>query len=324
MASLYSTFFKFEELFIYLYCNEVEVHFVLVSPQLKLKCRRKGRAPSEMEGGSATSDRRFAYFLPHGTHSIFKYEWSTGKWLDKPLLCPYHNSGLAIVDGELTSVGGKRGALCKKSIKTRREKWVNEYPMMNTARASPAVVSTSDGGYLVVMGGQIDNGHWSHKVELMEVEEKTWYKLKSLPEALPYPSSTIIRDNKLIVLGHRSIGLSCSLALDSVPPTLRWRPLPSLPVTAATPVQLQEELVIVGGKQSGMPYDSIHQLIDREWIEISSMNSVRERALVVIPSPDKIMIVGGVGAGDSVEECAIVKSKEDSTTNAEGNTASKR
>ena len=320
MATLYSTLFKFEEF--YLYCNEVEVHFVLVSPQLNVKCCRKRRAPREMEGGSATSDGQFAYFLPHGTHSIFKYEWSTGKWLDKPLSCPYQNSGLAIVDGELTSVGGKKGALCKKNIKTRREKWVNEYPKMNTARASPAVVSTSDGGYLIVMGGQIDNGHWSVKVELLEVGEKTWYKLKSLPDpALSYPSSTI-RDTKLIVLGDRSTGYSCSLALDSVPPTLRWRPLPSLPVTAATPVQLLEELVIVGGKQNGMPYDSIHQLVDGVWVQISSMKSVRERALVVISPPGKMMIVGGVGAGDSVEECAI--KQKDSKTTVEGYTASKR
>ena len=54
---------------------------------------------------------------------------------------------------------------------------------------------------------------------------------------------------------------------------------------------------------------AIHQLVDRKWEKIGSMSSERRMCLVVSPSPDRIMIVGGYGyyaAQDSVEECVVV------------------
>ena len=38
------------------------------------------------------------------------------------------------------------------------------------------------------------------------------------------------------------------------------------------------------------------QLVDGQWVEIGSMSSNREMCLVVSPSPDRMMIVGGYGA----------------------------
>ena len=52
--------------------------------------------------------------------------------------------------------------------------------------------------------------------------------------------------------------------------------------------------------------NSIHQLVDGQWVEIGSMSRVRMWCLVVSPSPDKMMIVGGWGE-DSVEECIVVQ-----------------
>ena len=42
-------------------------------------------------------------------------------------------------------------------------------------------------------------------------------------------------------------------------------------------------------------------------MEIGSTTSGREWCLSVSPSPDKLMIVGGGGAEDSVEECTIAQ-----------------
>ena len=60
--------------------------------------------------------------------------------------------------------------------------------------------------------------------------------------------------------------------------------------------------------------NSIHQLVDGKWVVIGSMSSDRSECLVVSPSPDRMMIVGGIRAGlispalaiDSVEECIVV------------------
>ena len=57
------------------------------------------------------------------------------------------------------------------------------------------------------------------------------------------------------------------------------------------------------GVHAWPPVKTIHQLFDGQWVEVGSMSCERYRCLVVNPSPDKMMIAGGVGAGDSVEEC---------------------
>ena len=90
------------------------------------------------------------------------------------------------------------------------------------------------------------------------------------------------------------------------PLTLSWEPLPPLPVELSTAATLCGQLVLIGGRQGGSPVNSIHQLVEGQWVEIGSMTRGRYWCLAVSPSPDRILIVGGVGAVDSVEECVGV------------------
>ena len=57
------------------------------------------------------------------------------------------------------------------------------------------------------------------------------------------------------------------------------------------------------------PVNSIHQLAGGKWVKIGSMSGGRSYCLVVSPSPDKIIIVGGRGNLfqhiDNVEECFV-------------------
>ena len=189
--------------------------------------------------------------------------------------------------------------------------WVEKYPPLNTTRSHSAVVITSDGDHLFVIGGY-DGGHWTATVELFQVKNRRWHKLTDLPQPLPFPSTTIC-GNQLNVIGSDDNGYSCSLqALRSSdrpitsPLTLSWKPLPRLPVTASTAATLCGQLVIIGGMQDESPVNSIHQLVNGEWVRIGSMSSDRCYCLVASPSPDRIIIVGGWVAGDSVEECAVV------------------
>ena len=92
----------------------------------------------------------------------------------------------------------------------------------------------------------------------------------------------------------------------SIPHLISWTSLPRLPVTFSTAATLYEQLVIIGGMQYGSPVNSIHQLVDGQWVVIGSMSSNRSSCLVVSPSPDRMMIVGGYGAEDSVEECIVL------------------
>ena len=280
-----------------------------------MQCRGKKRAPCEMARGSATTDGRFAYFTSAGSTSVYQYEYSTEKWEELPA-CPCCNSGLVVMDRELTAVGGRDGSYPRRSTNKlytlRQREWVEKYPPMNTVRSYPAVVSTSDGEHLIVIGG-LGIG-WSATVELFQVKSRRWHQLTDSPQPLPHPSATICGD-QLNVIGEDN-GYSCSLSsLPSrdqpitSPLTLSWKPLPHLPVTESTAATLCGQLVLIGGCQGGSPVNSIHQLVGGEWVKIGSMVSGRGHCLVVSPSPDKIIIVGGRGnlfqSIDDVEECFV-------------------
>ena len=263
------------------------------------------------------TDDKFAYFTPDDSKLVYRYQLSTEKWEELPP-SPYHDSGLVIIDGELTAVGGLDvyyGTCTNKLFTLRQGKWVEHYPPMNTERSETAVVSTSDGHYIVVIGGRVNVGRWTATVELFHVRSRRWYELTNLPQALTLPSATIC-DNQLHVIGDDGTGYSCSLQAllsgeqpitsQSVSNILTWTQLPRLPVKGSTAATLCGQLVTVGGMRGGTQVNSIHQLMDGQWVKIGSMSSVRSYCLVVTSSPDKMMIVGGWGAGDSVEECVVM------------------
>ena len=296
--------------------NHTQITCHMISPQLTVKCHRKKTAPCEMFRGSATTDGQFAYFAPGDSTSVYRYEWRGEKWKELPS-CPYRDSGLVIIDGKLTAVGGEDASpFTNKLLTLQQKKWVEEYPPMNTACSSPAVVSTSDGEHLIVIGGDIGDDDWTATVELFQVKTRRWYKLTNLPQPLILPSATICGD-QLNVIGHDANGYSCSLqALPSSdqpitsPLTLSWKPLPPLPVECSTAATLYGQLVVIGGlTQDGSPVNSIHQLVDGQWVEIGSMASSKIDSLVVSPLPDNIIIVGGLGASSQsqdIEECVVV------------------
>ena len=286
----------------YFICTFVITSHV-ISHQLTVQCRqKKKRAPCLMHRGSAATDGRFVYITPDGFYSLYRYEFSTDEWMELPS-CPYSNSGLAIIDSELTTVGGWEygagHATNKLFTLLRQGEWVEMYPPMKTAHSSPAVVSTSDGDYLIVIGGHVSGKWWSATVELLHVQKKKWYKLTDLPQPLPLPSATICGD-QLHVIGDDDNGYSCSLqSLPSndkpiiSPLTLSWKPLPPLPVTGSTAATLCGQLVLIGGWQRGSPVNSIHQLVEgQNEIGSMTMRSGRWRCLAVSPSPDRILIEG--------------------------------
>ena len=187
-----------------------------------------------MTRGSAATDGRFVYITPADSTSLYQYEYSTEKWMELPS-CPYENSGLAIIDSELTTVGGVDGR-SNRLFTLRQGKWVEVYPPMSTTHSSPAVVSTSDGDYLIAIGGYDSDGATTATVELFQVKSIRWYKLTDLPQPFPLSSATICGD-LLHVIGIDGCGYSYSLqSLPSndrpitSPLTLSWKPLPPLPV----------------------------------------------------------------------------------------------
>jgi hypothetical protein len=261
--------------------------------------------PCVLFGGSATTDGQVAYFVSFDSNQVYQYNWSIEKWDTLPSL-PCMNSGLVIIDGELCAVGGSH---TNQVFTLRWTKWVEEYPPMSIARSSPAVVSTSNGTCLIVIGGLVDDGGWTSTVELFQVNSQKWYRLTDLLQPLTRPSVTLCGD-KLHVIGDHANGYFFSLqSLPSsdvpqlTPHLISWTCLPPLPVKSSTAATLCGQLIIIGGRRDRWPpVKSIYQLVDGQWVEIGSLACCRFRCLVASASPDKIMIVGGKGAQDTVEK----------------------
>ena len=282
-----------------------------------MQCHRKNTAPCGMRRGSATSDGQFAYFTPPISSSVYRYEWSSDKWEELPS-CPQSGFGLVIINKELTAVGGTN---TRKLLTLRERRWVEEYPPMKNARSSPAVVSTCDGEYVIVMGGDGEGDRYTTTVQLFQVKSRRWYALTDIPKPLPCPIATICGD-KVYVIGYGLACYSCSvralpsihtpIPLESISRLLSWTLLPTLPAMDTTLATLCGEIVLTGGLKGSAEVNSIYQLVDGQWVQIGSMAIARRYCLAASLSPEKIIIVGGLGRDyvnryeDMVEECVVV------------------
>jgi hypothetical protein len=270
-----------------------------------------------MERGSACSTHRFAYFTPHNSSSVYRYEWNSEIW-EELAPCLSRESTLVTIERALVAVGGQDGN--NKLFTLRQKQWVEEFPPMNTARSCAAVVSYNSisGGHLIFVIGGFLGGTWTATVELFSLRSKRWFGLTNLPQPLSHPSATIC-NNQIHIIGYDGGGYSCSVqALPSSDTPLTpqcispWISLPRLPAEGSTIASLCGQLVSIGGLRGLTPVKSIHQLIDGQWTKIISMSSGRGRCLVVSQSPDKVLIVGGYGGGlhgsslDSIEGYIVV------------------
>ena len=292
----------------------------MASPQLTVQCHPKNKALCRIHRGSATSDHdhRFAYFAPDSVNSVYRYEWNTEQWEKLPD-CEYNDAALVIIEGALTAVGGKIFSATNKLYTLQQNQWVEKYPPMKTARSQAAAVSIYSGDYIIVIGGGFFKGN--DTVELFQVKNRQWYELTSLPQSLVFPSATICGNQVHVISGSRgAVGYSCSLQAlpssdepitpQSMQHLISWTPLPPLPVTDLTAATLCGQLVTIGGDLNLSEVNTIHQLVEGQWVEIGSMTTTRKRCLVVSRSPNRIMIVGGWRMLsrnlNSVEECVAV------------------
>ena len=292
-----------------------------------MQCRDKKVAPRTIEGGHATSDGEYAYFIREYSSSVYRYKYGTEKW-DKLPPCPNRHAALVIIDGALTAMGGfddrnhdtnklftfrERDVAFSMKLHKTYSRWVEELPPMKTP-CWPCVASTSDGECVFVIG-KCDDATKTTAVELFQVRNRRWLKLNNLPHPCTRPSATVCGTHLYVV--NELSSFSCSikdLTSSDQPSTLQstvsWSPLPPLPARWPIAATLCGQLVLVGGMLHLQSVDSIHQLVDGQWVEIGSMTVARLECLVVSPSPDKVMIVGGSGRSplylDSAEECLAV------------------
>ena len=168
--------------------------------------------PTEFNGGHAVVIDDEVYFGGGNTdenhdyneYVVHSYKPSQNEWVTLPPL-PVKYFGLGQLNGKLVAIGGVRAKDKKPTGEVytydeKVQKWKQTIPSMQTAQASPGVLSIKSMYALIVAGGEVKQNSYTNAVEIFKPPMPQWYKAYSLPTAC-CEISTVSIDNTCYILG---------------------------------------------------------------------------------------------------------------------------
>ena len=223
--------------------------------KVTLNWRDEGKAPFKMSRGAAVVDGGVAYIVNYSGQAC-SYNLNSKKWNEFPKY-PYKNSSLAVVNGQLTAIGGcedwRKKQTYTNKLLSLRGSWSDVFPPMPTKRRSTTAVTSKE--HLIVAGGA--TGPYTvdsiNTVEVMDTKTLVWSTVASLPHPYSFASATIC-GHHLYMLGGlddkdktKSV-LTCSLT-ELLQSSSVWRRVADVPAywstCAAVNGQLYWQLVDV-------------------------------------------------------------------------------
>ena len=286
----------------------------------KMTWREGKKAPPGMIRGAAVVYGNIAYFRPAASIRVYSYQNILGneQWSRLPDN-PNEAFSLAVIDGVLTSVGGRnsRGptnTLLSLTGEGVRKQWSEVFPPMPTPRGLTACITTKKA--LVVAGGIA--GSFLATVEVIDINTKQWTTVCPLPQKLTSLSG-IVCGHSLYLAGGTIEGsvsksvFTCYLPDLWQPETVGsrirrtltrqtltrsnvWKEISSLPVTGSTLASFGGHLLAIGGRDdSGNPTTDVYRYDSHtdSWHVISQMKNKRSWCLAVTLPEDRLMVVGG-------------------------------
>ena len=289
-----------------------------------LKWTTKEKAPFEMSRGSAATDGTTTYFVDQ-SGKVCSFNTTTKKWSTLPD-SPCQQSCLALVKGQLTTIGGKSENSDQNEAPVRRSsgfrignelltftrkgrgeerEWMSRYPPMPTRRYGATAITTATGGHLIVAGGATGPYQYTNTVEIMDILNLVW----STGASLPYPyveASAAICGDRIFMLGgedynckmSRSV-LTCSLSKLIQPqgaPLPQWGTISDVPNFGSTCITLRGELMAIGGhdkKSKDVAAVYKYNPMTNLWEEFGHMTAARSNPLACVLSTGNLMVVGG-------------------------------
>ena len=285
---------------------------------IKLAWREGKKAPfAYARYCDAVVDGSKVYFRG-GMRGLFTYNISDNSWLQLSN-CPFSYCSLAIVNGQLTTIGGYPFTNKLMSL-TNERKWTEKFPPMPTKRRYAAAVCT--GTVLIVAGGAVENGPLA-TVEVLNFETSQWFTAVDLPESSRSCTAALLGDQVYILggdLGDKSV-YTCSVSTllqtctqSSLVGTFKhalslsnsssgvWSKLPDLPVTVSTCVTFCGQLLAVGGVDSDdKPTTAVYMYnqATNSWNVISHMATARKGCFAAVLPNNQLMVIGGMTKIDS-------------------------
>ena len=273
--------------------------------KVTLNWRDGGKAPFEIYMGGAVVDGGVAYFM-HNDGQACSYNSTIKIWSELPKY-PYKFSSLAVVNGQLTAIGGCKNWRMKhtytNTLLSLRGSWSEVFPSMPTKRHDTTAVTSKE--HLIVAGGSTgpDRANITSMVEVMDTKALVWSIVASLPRPYHWPSATICGGH-LYMLGRdddkgetKSV-LTCSLTelLQSSSSSSVWHRVADAPAYLSTCAAVKGQLLAVGGRdEDDEATAAIHKYnqTTNTWEHISDMPTARYFCLVAVLPTNEMMVVGG-------------------------------
>ena len=270
---------------------------------MTLNWRDGGKAPFLMCRGAAVVDGDMAFFM-NLDGKVCSYNFTSKKWSKLPD-CPYKHSSLAVINGQLTAIGGYKDIFNKYTFSNKLlslPDYKEVFPAMPTERSDPITVTSKE--HLIVAGGKIGwSAAKSNIVEVMDTKSLVWSTVASLPHPYTGASGTICGDQIFMLGGWDSKGklksvLTCSLIelLQSSSSSSIWHRVADAPAYYSTCAAVNGELLAVGGcDNEEWTSSAIHKYnqTTNSWDLISNMPTARCFSFVAVFSTNEMMVVGG-------------------------------
>ena len=269
-----------------------------------LNWRDGGKAPFGMSRGAAVVDGGVAYFM-NWDGRAYSCNSTNKKWSELPKY-PYQCSSLAVVNSQLTAIGGCEDVLKKQSYTNKllslHRGWSDVFPPMPTKRRHTTAVTSKE--HLIVAGGATGLGYHDsiNTVEVMDTKSVVWSTVASLPHPYSFASATICGDHLYMLGGDDDKGktksvLTCSLTellqSSSSSPSV-WHRVADAPTYYSTCAAVNGQLLAVGGcDENDEATAAIYKYNQRTntWDYISDMPTVTYDCLVTVLPTNEIILL---------------------------------
>ena len=279
---------------------------------IRLNWTQGRKAPCKMyRSNKAVVDGSVAYFRPGETEQVHAYNSTTDTWSQLPD-CRTEYTTLAIVNGLLTTVGGKVGGnnsnkLFSLTGEGRERKWTEVFPPMTTKRYF--VIAVTTGRALIVAGGEGDRHGDLATVEIMNTDTRQWSTAADLPKAMVLDSATVCGECIYMCEGKSVITCFLPALLQSRRPMIFeaqpstpspqgpiWFLVADFPVKNPTLVSINNRLLAIGGCDSNYKPTTavpLYDPVNNSWQTISHLSTPRRWCFAIVLPDNRIMVVGG-------------------------------
>ena len=275
---------------------------VSVTDPFKLKWRRGQPAPIEVDSAYGTTAviGNVAYFSDHC--NVYAYRASDNGWTKLPP-CRYRYFCLAVVRGQLTTIGGRESERSFTNIllSLSENVWLEDLPPMPTGRELPA--SASSPTHLVVVGG-LTNPRLSRSylsvVEVLNTETLQWSTACDLPQGVGSPRIVCCHDYFYLSDGY-SLAVFCCSVTDLLESTNSsdgrtvWTRLADIPMDDSSLTALEGHVLAICGVSSNYPTGIIHyyDVGSNCWSIIGEVPTPRFSVLTAVLPSNELVVVGG-------------------------------